>query len=94
MDALSAYFRANVYSTLGILVTQVIENGPAAQSGVEPNDLIVRLNGSDVHDTQAFIQAVGAIPPETTVKIDIIRRGQHYTLSVTLGLRPVVMPKQ
>ncbi len=77
----------------GILVTQVMEHGPAAQSGIEPNDLIVRLNGSDVHDTQAFIQIVGAIPSETTVAIDVVRSGQRYTIPVILGLRPIVMPK-
>jgi len=78
----------------GILVTQVIENGPAAQSGIESNDLIVRLNGSNVHNTQAFIQVVGALPPETTVEIDVMRRGQPHTISVTLGLRPIVMPQE
>ena len=76
----------------GILVTQVMENSPAAQVGITPNDLIVRLNGSDVHDIKAFIQAVGAITPETTVDVEVVRDGQHYTIPVTLGLRPVVMP--
>ncbi len=77
----------------GMLVTQVMANTPAAQAGIEPNDLIVRLNGSDVHDTQAFLQVVDAIPPETTVDIDVIRKGQHHTIPVTLGLRPVIVPK-
>ena len=78
----------------GILVTQVMKNSPAAQAGLESNDLIVRLNGSDVHDSQTFIRIVGTIPPETTVDIDVIRGDQHHTIPVTVGLRPVIMPQQ
>ena len=77
----------------GILVTHVINNGPAAQAGLRHDDLIVRFDGHQVHDTEALMRIVGALAPETEVDIDLMRNGQPRTISVTIGLRPPVIPE-
>ncbi len=72
----------------------MIKDSPAAQAGLKPNDLIVRFHRQQVHDTQAFMQLVGSLAPETQVAVELLRNGQPQTLSLTLGLRPLLPPEQ
>ncbi len=78
----------------GILVTQVMNNSPAAQAGLKPDDLIVQFNGQHVYDSQDFIRLVSKLAPETGVAVELLRDGQPQTLSLTIGLRPLVIPEQ
>ena len=78
----------------GIFVTKVMHNSPAAQAGLQQDDLIVHFNGHQVHDTEAFMRIVGSFAPETAVDVDLMRNGQPRTISVTVGLRPPVILEQ
>lgn len=60
----------------GILVTRVVKDSPAAQAGLQQDDLIVRFHGQQVHDQQAFLQLVGSLAPETQVAVELLRGGQ------------------
>jgi S1-C subfamily serine protease len=76
----------------GILVERVIADGPAAQAGVQPGDVIVRFQGHTVPDAAAFVRSVTAMEPGTTVECEVMRNGQPLTLQVTLGARPMLPP--
>jgi len=70
-----------------------MSNSPAAQAGLRHDDLIVRFDGHQVHDTEAFMRIVGSLAPETEVDVDLMRNGHPRTISVTIGLRPPVIPE-
>lgn len=75
-------------STNGILVSAVLEGGPADRAGVQPGDLITSISGNDVYSAQQMLNLVAAKPPGTAVTIRIIRNGRVITLKATVIERP------
>ncbi len=72
----------------GVAVTQVVHEGPAAQSGVRSGDIILSVNGQPVYNTQGLIRAVAAIPPGRNARLTVFRGGKAVQISVTIGHRP------
>lgn len=68
----------------GFLVTKVNAGGPADQAGMQPGDLFVAVDGTDVrgwdvNDASALVKG----EENTTVDITVIRAGEELTLTVT-----------
>lgn len=72
----------------GVLVSEVHKGQPAAKAGLTPGDIILRLGGVEVSDSQALIRAVGRMPAGETVAVQVQRSGKIRDLQVTLGERP------
>ena len=70
-------------STEGALVTRLAENGPAAQAGLKPGDVIVKFAGRPVTDPTSLKEIVKTAPLNRKVKIKIYRKGKPKTLSIT-----------
>ena len=62
--------------------------GPAAKSGLQQGDVIVRVNGQDVtpDETASYIIANSTVG--SRVPIEIIRDGRRQVLQVQVGQRP------
>ena len=75
-------------STQGILVSAVLEGGPADQAGIMPGDLITAISGVEIHSSYQMLDLVAGKPPGTLLNIDLIRNGQPYSLQVTIIERP------
>jgi serine protease Do len=71
--------------TKGALVSQVNKGSPAEQAGLKAGDVIVRLNGREIRDTQQLRNLVAATAPGRSVKIDVVRDGKERTFNVTIG---------
>jgi serine protease Do len=71
----------------GVVVTQVVEDTPAAEYGIKQGDVIVRFNDERVIDVQQFMFLVADTRPNTDVSIDVIRGGDRQTLNVRLAER-------
>jgi Do/DeqQ family serine protease len=78
----------------GAVIGSVIDEGPAGQAGLRPNDVIVEINGKAVPDEAQAISAIANTKPGTTVPIKIVRRSETLTLSVKLETRPVRLPRR
>ncbi len=73
--------RENGIATLpGIYVRNLYSNSSAVRAGFRPGDLIVGVDGADVADTTTFYRLVAAKPIGSSVKIDVLRRGQRITI--------------
>jgi Do/DeqQ family serine protease len=72
----------------GVIITGVLQNGPAAQAGIKPGDVIVRVGTKSVANVSELLSSVAALKPGTTAKFDVLRRNEEIELSVTPGLRP------
>jgi predicted metalloprotease with PDZ domain len=77
---------------LGLLVEQVIIESPAAQAGIQPQDMIVRFNAHEVSDPQTLLRLLRVAAIGTTVDVEIIRNGQRRTIPVTIEKRPLSRP--
>jgi len=69
----------------GALVSSVEKDGPAARAGVEPGDVILKLNGEAIEDSSELPVRVAAVAPGTSVSLEIWRNHAARTVSVKLG---------
>lgn len=67
----------------GILVTQVTD-GAAAEAGVRPGDVIIRLNRKDVVSVKSFVETARSLPVGKPVELVINRRGMPVIRPLTL----------
>ena len=72
----------------GTVVFGVYPNGPAAQAGLEPGDLIVRVAGEVIPDEKALGGAIRAHNAGDRIEIAVIRKGREMMLTATLGAVP------
>ena len=69
----------------GVLVGKVLEDSPAAKSGLKDGDVITEVNGQRVEGTAQFRRMVREIPAGRTVQLTVWREGRTQTISTTLG---------
>ncbi len=87
IDAQAA-FEQDLPIQAGALVREVQSDGPAAQAGVQPGDVITTLEGQRVGvDGQLRALLLGYAPGDTVV-VDVWRDGTTQAMRVTLGERP------
>lgn len=72
----------------GAMVTQLAENGPAANTDLKPGDVIVEVNGAKVEDSRDLARKIAAIAPKSTVTLTVVRDGERRSVKVTLGTFP------
>ncbi len=71
----------------GVMITGVLQNGPAAQAGIRPGDVITAVNGKAVHNVSQLLTAVAALKPGTPAPLSVLRAGSQTEISVTPGKR-------
>jgi len=69
----------------GALVASIDKDGPAAKSGLERGDVVLKFDGRDVHDEHELPVLVADTPINKKVPVEIVRNGKHQTLEVTVG---------
>lgn len=69
----------------GVVVSEVVTDGPAAKAGLEKNDVIVEYDGHGVEGTVQFRRLVRETPPGRNVNVTVMRDGQQKKLTVQVG---------
>jgi serine protease Do len=72
----------------GAMVDEPQSGSPAAKAGIESGDIITAVNGAPVKDARDLARTIGTTAPGTSVKLDIIRKGEPRTVSLTVGQMP------
>jgi serine protease Do len=72
----------------GALVAEPQANSPAAKAGIEAGDIITAVNGETVRNARDLARRIAAMPPGTSVKLTMLRKGSEKTLTLTLGELP------
>ena len=72
----------------GAVVDQPQANSPVAKAGIESGDVITAVNGMPVKDARALARTIGMMAPDSSIKLDILRKGESKILTVTLGQMP------
>jgi serine protease DegQ len=72
----------------GVLITGVLQNGPAAQAGIRPGDVIMSVAGNGIANVSELLSSVAALKPGEATQFKVQRRDQSMELNVTPGLRP------
>ena len=72
----------------GVLITGVLQDGPAARGGVRPGDVVVRVGDRPVANTGELLTAVAALPPQSTARLGVQRGAQALEVQVLVAERP------
>ncbi|MEK8030131.1 Do family serine endopeptidase [Ideonella sp. DXS29W] len=72
----------------GVLITGVLQDGPASAAGMKPGDVVVRIGDKSVRNTAQLMNAVAALQPQSQAVIGVQRGDQALELKVTVAQRP------
>lgn len=72
----------------GVVLQQVYPSTPAAEAGLKAGDVLTRLDGKPVTESEALVRAIGSHRPGESVKIGLYREGKSRDVTVKLGQRP------
>ena len=76
----------------GVIITGVLQSGPAAKAGIRPGDLITSVAGKPVGNVSELLSSVAALKPGTAAPFSVLRRDTKVEISVTPGVRPKPRP--
>ena len=72
----------------GVLITGVLQDGPASKGGVRPGDVVVRIDGRPTPSTVQLLSVVAALAPQSQAVVTVQRGPQALDLTVTVARRP------
>jgi S1-C subfamily serine protease len=78
----------------GVVVAQIPPNGPASKADLSPGDVIQKINDKDVNTPDDLINAVKALKPGATVRLQVWSAGTKKLVVITLGEQPVDVYQQ
>jgi serine protease Do len=71
----------------GALIAEVIPESPAEKAGIEPGDIVLKIDNKDIKDWNMFRNHISMLEPGTKVNLSIFRDGKHKEIKVTVGDR-------
>lgn len=74
----------------GIIVAQVVENGPADKAGIQANDVIYQADETEIRSFDDLSKLLKDKKPGDTIRFYIDRNGQTMEKDVTIGTQTSV----
>ena len=78
-------------SVRGMLVESVDDGGAAMRAGIQPGDVITRVQGTKVIDGGNIMAEVRNKKPGDIIEVEVYRQGQTLTLPTTLGFGQAII---
>ncbi|RKP57933.1 Do family serine endopeptidase [Pararobbsia silviterrae] len=69
----------------GALISFVEPNGPAAQAGMQPGDVVLQVNGHAVAESADLLMTIAKIQPGQPAELLVWRSGTATPVNVTIG---------
>jgi serine protease DegQ len=76
----------------GVIVSEVVPDGPADRAGLRGGDVIVRIDGDPVDVVEDAFGVILRTPAGESVTMTVVRDGEEQQVDVTLGQRPENLP--
>jgi len=72
----------------GVIITGVLQSGPAARAGIRPGDVLVSVEGQSVQTVPELLAKVSALKPGAPARLQVSRQGEDIEYTVTPAQRP------
>src|ERR1700743_3744592 len=73
---------AGVDNKMGALLMQIEPDGPAAQAGLLPGDVMIKLDGVEINGVDDLIRTLDRDRIDRTLKMDVLRLGRLRELDI------------
>jgi serine protease Do len=80
--------QAGVSQTQGVIIGQVVQGSPAAQAGLQPNDVITAVDNQQLKEDSDLGKFLNAHKPGDQVTLSVVHGTQKMNVKVTLGTLP------
>ena len=74
----------------GVLISGVLDDGPADRAGLRPGDLITEIDRLAIGGSPKMLQMIAARPPGSPLTITLIRDGRELQQIAIVGERPSI----
>ncbi|HEU4459307.1 MAG TPA: trypsin-like peptidase domain-containing protein [Methylibium sp.] len=81
-------------ATRGVLITGVLQGGPAGEAGLKPGDVVQRVGEERVDNTAQLLNAVAALKPKSKASLGVQRGERELELEVLVAQRPKQLQAQ
>lgn len=81
-------------SAQGVIITGVLNGGPAARAGMRPGDVVTLINGRPIRTVAELRAGITALRPGTAATFTALRQGQNVEMQLVPGQRPSVAQRQ
>ena len=75
-----------------MIITGVLQNGPAALAGIQPGDVITAVGDKAVSNVSELLGAVAGLKPGIAAPFIVLRKDKKTTVAVTPSIRRRVKP--
>lgn len=72
----------------GAFVRRVVAGSPAAKAGIEPGDIVTKMNGESLNEENDLVSVLNKLRVGQKIEIEIYRDGETRKVSATLGENP------
>lgn len=78
----------NIQRSQGVIITGVLQSGPAARAGVQPGDVLLAVEGQPVQTVPELLAKVSALKPGRPARLKFLRKNEEMEFAVTPAQRP------
>ena len=78
----------NLRASQGVLITGVLQGGPASDGGLRPGDVVTKVAKTPVANTAQLLNAVASLKPHSRARLEVQRGGHEVEVEVTVAQRP------
>ena len=71
----------------------MLQNGPAAQAGIRPGDVVTHVGDKPVSNVAQLLSAVAGLTPGTASTLDVVRKEGKQRIRITPGKRNLPRPQ-
>ncbi|GAA0387967.1 Do family serine endopeptidase [Brevundimonas terrae] len=75
-------------NTKGAFVAQVTAGSPAAEGGLQEEDIVTSINGEAVDGASSLTRRVANAKPGDRLRLEVLREGRRQTVDIRAGRRP------
>ena len=80
---------AGAQGAQGVVITGVLQNGPAARAGIRPGDVILKVADQPVANVAELLSRIAGLQPGQPARLQVWRRQGMSDVTVTPDQRPV-----